>query len=233
MSTILGIEMSNPSASPGSSCVAIVRCVDHGADEVLASLPMPKAARGSDGVMALVEQACRSAGVSPGDIDAIAVGIGPGGYTALRIAVTTAKVLAGTLGCPVYAVPSAQIASEYISTEQCPAMITLASKGEKAWCAVVRLDDAGHKQIEPIGVCSSAVMETGKLCSLFGDGHLPDAFGELAESTGVTVCPIVLDAEACIRVSRGLDPIDPAKLSPLYAREPDAATQWRARHADQ
>ncbi len=47
-----------------------------------------------------------AAGLAKQDIDGIAVGIGPGSYTGIRIAVTTAKTLAWSLRLPVYGVSS-------------------------------------------------------------------------------------------------------------------------------
>jgi tRNA threonylcarbamoyladenosine biosynthesis protein TsaB len=48
-----------------------------------------------------VEELLRDAGVAADDIDAIAVGTGPGSYTGLRIGLVTARTLAVSLGVPV------------------------------------------------------------------------------------------------------------------------------------
>ncbi|WP_407944592.1 tRNA (adenosine(37)-N6)-threonylcarbamoyltransferase complex dimerization subunit type 1 TsaB [Paenibacillus rubinfantis] len=48
----------------------------------------------------------KAAGLAKQDLDGIAVGIGPGSYTGIRIAVTTAKTLAWSLRLPVYGVSS-------------------------------------------------------------------------------------------------------------------------------
>ncbi|HCT44583.1 MAG TPA: hypothetical protein DF699_05175, partial [Phycisphaerales bacterium] len=88
---------------------------------------MPKGTRGSDGVMRAIELICECNGVRPGSIARILVSVGPGGYTALRIATTTAKMLAHTLGAEVIPVPSALVASTALTPGMCPALITLAS----------------------------------------------------------------------------------------------------------
>ena len=48
-----------------------------------------------------VEEVLRQANVSKNQLDAIAVGVGPGSYTGLRIGVSTAKGLAYSLDIPV------------------------------------------------------------------------------------------------------------------------------------
>ncbi|HEY5077293.1 MAG TPA: tRNA (adenosine(37)-N6)-threonylcarbamoyltransferase complex dimerization subunit type 1 TsaB, partial [Acidimicrobiia bacterium] len=49
---------------------------------------------------------CERCGVELTQLSAVAVGIGPGMFTGLRVGVTTAKVLAQSLRVPVIAIPS-------------------------------------------------------------------------------------------------------------------------------
>ncbi|MFD3260512.1 tRNA (adenosine(37)-N6)-threonylcarbamoyltransferase complex dimerization subunit type 1 TsaB [Paenibacillus lentus] len=57
-------------------------------------------------LVAAIEEAMAAAGMDKKELDGIAVGVGPGSYTGVRIAVTTAKTLAWSLRLPVTAVSS-------------------------------------------------------------------------------------------------------------------------------
>lgn len=57
-------------------------------------------------LVSAIGEALSAAGVAKADLDGIAVGVGPGSYTGARIAVTTAKTLAWSLGLPVYGISS-------------------------------------------------------------------------------------------------------------------------------
>ena len=57
-------------------------------------------------LMGLIESAVRDAGVGLSDIDAIAVDVGPGSFTGVRIGVSCANAMAMALGIPVIPVVS-------------------------------------------------------------------------------------------------------------------------------
>ncbi|QSO51751.1 tRNA (adenosine(37)-N6)-threonylcarbamoyltransferase complex dimerization subunit type 1 TsaB [Alicyclobacillus curvatus] len=54
----------------------------------------------------MLQQLLQSAGWTPMDLTGVAVGMGPGSYTGVRLAVATAKALAATLSIPVIPIPT-------------------------------------------------------------------------------------------------------------------------------
>ncbi len=106
-----------------------------------------------------------------------------------------------------------------------PALIALASKNNLAHCSVVHSDG----DIQAVGVIDAAMIESLEICSIFADSFLPATFIQAAEHLGIEIYPIVLDARNCFDAASRIPPIAPIELAPIYAREPDAITQWRER----
>ena len=57
-------------------------------------------------LLVAIDEVCKRAGVPPTELDAVAVGAGPGSFTGLRIGMATAKGIAFATGKPLWAVSS-------------------------------------------------------------------------------------------------------------------------------
>lgn len=93
--TILGLD-----GALGVFSVAIARD-----DEVLASCEID-GKRALEGGLTSVADAMREAGVTPAEISRLAVGVGPGSFTGIRIAVSYAKALAIGWSVPLVGISS-------------------------------------------------------------------------------------------------------------------------------
>ncbi len=104
------------------------------------------------------------AGLQPEDIDAVAVTEGPGSYTGVRIAMTTAKVLCAMRGLPLYTIGTLHL---FAGMER--ARVLLDARGKRSYTAVY---DHG-KEIEAPHVEENAVLqETNTEENIIGDGRL-------------------------------------------------------------
>jgi tRNA threonylcarbamoyladenosine biosynthesis protein TsaB len=72
---------------------------------VLAEARHDQSGRTAD-LLVTLDNVCKRAKISPMDLDAIAVGAGPGSFTGLRIGMATAKGIAFAAGKPLWAVSS-------------------------------------------------------------------------------------------------------------------------------
>jgi tRNA threonylcarbamoyladenosine biosynthesis protein TsaB len=166
-----------------------------------------------------IAQVLADAGADRGDLTAIAVGVGPGPYTGLRVGVVTARVLGAALGLPVHGVCSLDvIAATAVAQNTGTAdgeflVATDARRRELYWA---RYDGAGQRLDGPhVSLPADIPAESGYLPAV-GEGPLlyPDL---LARAEG----PVYPAATAlCHIVARGH-----AKIlfpEPLYLRRPDA-----------
>lgn len=232
---ILGIENSNPDRGPGGFHGEVALACSEGKRIVaLGREPLNPASERDDDVMPAIDRLFRSAGCRPADLGAVAVSIGPGGFTGLRIATVTAKALAESLGCQCFAVPTAEALARGVEPSIRASRrlaVCLAWKNESVWCTRFRPDGtAGSAELVPFErVLEPAerldrwaiVADDRLVARLRVDGLVPE---------GAAVISPAYDALAVIEAAEGLDPVEPTALAPLYPREPEAVTKWRALH---
>ncbi|GAA1811194.1 tRNA (adenosine(37)-N6)-threonylcarbamoyltransferase complex dimerization subunit type 1 TsaB [Actinomadura chokoriensis] len=163
-----------------------------------------------------IAQVMAEAGAAPGDLSAIAVGVGPGPYTGLRVGLVTARSMGEVLSVPVHGVCTLDIIAWATGRDEPFVVATDARRKEVYWA---RYDSARVRATEPaVGPPSDVpqglpvVGEGGALYpEILGDsGHeplLPTA-GALAELT--------VSRLAGLKVPELLPP------EPLYLRRPDA-----------
>ncbi len=220
---VLAIETSNPSAhdDPPAAGVAAGLLGPRGRIEQIIEERLDPGSRHDDGLMPAIESLRGRLGVHPGGLARVCVSIGPGGYTALRIAATTANLLAETTGAERVAVPSAAVVAAGVR-EPPPFAVCLASKRGTTHATVFE-DGAPGRVVGLIGPDEVEGLGVGLIVA---DGFLPGPIRERAGALGVRIASPVFSPSACLRVGLGLEP-SPV-LWPVYAREAEAVRLWRA-----
>jgi tRNA threonylcarbamoyladenosine biosynthesis protein TsaB len=187
---------------------------DGEADEVVVEHVAERPMKHAEQLAPLIDRAMADAGIVRQDLTAIAVGVGPGPFTGLRVGLVTARTLAFVLDLPVYGVCSLDVlAVEAVDTGVVGEPFTVATDARRKEVYLARYDADGARLEGPL-VDKPAVLATDG--PVVGQGALlyPDAFprrvGPEAPSAGW-----LARAVAGERVEL-LDP------EPLYLRRPDA-----------
>lgn len=226
-SIFLAIETSNPSATapgePGGPGVAIARVTADSIEPLATEMLHPDAPHDANLIPA-IDRAFAKASLRPRDLNAVAVSIGPGGYTAVRVGVTTAKFIAEATGARCFAVPSACVVATRVHNDGTPFAVALGSKDNTVF--LTRF--CGGRAPLDAGKLITADDLPSDLKLLISDRFLPKPIRERAHALGIHILPPHFEPLACVEVAQGHQPVDPALLLPLYPREPEAVTKWRA-----
>jgi tRNA threonylcarbamoyladenosine biosynthesis protein TsaB len=214
-----------------TSTAASSACVLRADGESFEVIPPPerlvrRAAHASE-LMPAVAQVMERSGLDWPELDAIAVGVGPGAFTGLRIGVTTARALAHAAGLPLRPVSSLAALAAGIDAEERLAVID-AKRGE----VFAALQRPGGSEWEPVPMSPEALAEhvraSGATPLAAGDGSV--RFREALEAAGITVAPdeagahVVRGLHVC-RLAQGVADEPPETVFPDYLRAPDAKPQ--------
>jgi len=216
----LAIESSNPSAAQPS--VALVS-----AQEVLGIEPIDFKPH-TDDLITAIDRLFRRVGRMPRDLTAVAVSVGPGGYTAVRIAITTAKLICEATGAACHPIPTAHVVAASVESDK-PFGVALASKGESTFLTrfhprqgsdLPRARDEGR-------LITAADLDQLGISLLVIDRFAPAILSARAAELGIELRPPTLDPAAAASLTATFPAVDPAALAPLYPREPEAVTKWK------
>jgi tRNA threonylcarbamoyl adenosine modification protein YeaZ len=194
---------------------------------------MSPASRFDDDLLPAIERLYERVGLAPPETEAVGVSIGPGGFTGLRIAVSTAKMLAEGLGAKIVAVPSALVAAEAHEGPG-PILVALSAKGATAWVTRLVRDAGDAWSIDRKGLVDAAGLALEGAEALLADRYLPQAMRDRCGAARVPIVDPIFSPLACLgAAARRLDAgrtTDPLVLAPLYPRPPAAVSIWEDRH---
>jgi tRNA threonylcarbamoyladenosine biosynthesis protein TsaB len=180
-------------------------------DRVLAERTTVDARRHGELLAPAVAAVLRDAGVGRTAVDRVAVGVGPGPFTGLRVGLVTARMLGAVLGVPVVGVCTLDVLALMAVDDGVTGpfrVVTDALRREVHWATYdgTRRVDGPHVD-RPADVAWDG-LAVGAGAATYGD-HFPGARGPLLPTAAAT----------CRWVARGLPLLEP---EPLYLRRPDA-----------
>jgi tRNA threonylcarbamoyladenosine biosynthesis protein TsaB len=189
-------------------------------------------------ILPMVRELLASAGVTLADLDAIVVGVGPGGFTGVRLAVAVAQGLAFAMNKPVLAHSSLE-AMAVAAFEQGASDVIVgmdARMQQVYWAQYQFIDGELHTHTAPslddVAVFAEHIRAVRMPCAVVGNAH--QVFDEVAQAC--TQPHITLEnidhsaphAEHLLPVANHAwlegQAIPPEQLQPLYVRDKVAMT---------
>ncbi|MFG0249834.1 MAG: tRNA (adenosine(37)-N6)-threonylcarbamoyltransferase complex dimerization subunit type 1 TsaB [Phycisphaeraceae bacterium JB051] len=216
-------------------------------DQMLCAIDLPTPRRHRVDLMPSVAKVCEDHGIKPADIAEIYVSIGPGSFTGLRIAVTTAKVISMITGAKIVAVPTIDVVAQNVEPSDATLAVAVNEKhgtifgclyehnGDR-WQATSDADVQTLEQLLSPKTCSSDTQCTCEKAS-GGSGGKTQLLGEklppVPSREGLVVLDVLLakpQVKHVWQIGQQLASdqqfIDAYALVPLYAREPEAVKLW-------
>ena len=227
---LLGFDTATPQVSVGISADGAV----------VGGLQLAHGRRHAEHLAPGIQYLCGQLDVELSQLSGIAVGLGPGLFTGLRVGVTTAKTMAQSLRIPVVGVPSLDLVAYPLRhASRLIAAVLDARRGE-VFHARYRPVPGGVQRVSDyeVGTTDDLVADlvaTGEEVLLAGDGALQYqqalAAVDRAEQAGTSYAApstTALLELAAARMERE-EFSSPWEVQPLYLRQSDAELEWQRR----
>jgi tRNA threonylcarbamoyladenosine biosynthesis protein TsaB len=223
-----------------TTSTAQVGCAIGGHEGVLGSLHSTRGRRHAETLVPAIDVLCRQSRVELGDIGAIAVDVGPGMFTGLRVGVAAAKALSHAHRLPMVGVSSLDLLAFPLRHSRRLIVCAIDAGRGELFHATYRQVPGGLQRISGPEVASPADLASDLLATndeklLVGDGALRyrSAFEgvtrlELADQGMAFPNAGSLVQLAHARALRE-EFVGPGEASPLYLRKPDAEINWSTR----
>lgn len=215
---LIGFDTATPAVS-----VAL-----HDGERVIGSAGTVDARRQGELLAPMISSVLADAGVSREDLTAVAVGVGPGPYTGLRVGLVTARVLGAVLGIPVHGVCTLDIIAAQSPNGGREFLAAIDARRKEVYWA--RYDADGHRtdgpRVGPAADIDGAAAPDwpgppATALPVAGDGGrmYPEAFGPLTEPAHPDARMLCELVAADLQGSSRIELLPP---EPLYLRRPDA-----------
>ncbi|MGH9164862.1 MAG: tRNA (adenosine(37)-N6)-threonylcarbamoyltransferase complex dimerization subunit type 1 TsaB [Acidimicrobiales bacterium] len=227
---ILGIE----------TATAEVGCALGGVEGMLASFSSRRGRRHAETLVPAIEFVCRQARIELREVGVIAVDIGPGLFTGLRVGVATAKAMAQALRVPVIGLSSLDLLAFPVRHAHGLIAAVIDARRGEVFCALYRPVPGGIQQVAGPRACSprdlaSELVARGDDCLLVGDGaqRYAEVFddGGHIELGGAGLAHPSASALVELAHPRAIreEFVHVSEVEPLYLRKADAEVNWEQR----
>ena len=185
-------------------------------------------------LMPLVDSVLKAQGTDPRELRALAAGIGPGGFTGVKVGVATAKAMALALDLPLVGVPTLDLLAAHAPTGEDPLLACIDARQGLFYAAAYDVSGPVPARRSPMaclppeeaarlaaGLSSRRVTVAG-----FAPPALKEALLELGLEVALAEIPApgfpnaaTLLATACDLLERGSDG-DAFSVIPIYLKKP-------------
>lgn len=206
-----------------------------------------------DDLLPAIQRLSARTGRDAAGLSLIVMSAGPGGFTALRVATAAAKMLALATGAEVVALATAdalagawarRARAERGAGERAGLVVLLASKADSAFAVEYAAEDAARGLARGPGRLITAAEISGAATSGEGtdgsraagrvvvtDHFVPAVIATAARAAGMTIEAPEYDAAMVLELGFERAPVAAEALTPIYPREAEAVTKWRALRA--
>jgi tRNA threonylcarbamoyladenosine biosynthesis protein TsaB len=211
-----------------------------GHEGVLASTRSVRGRQHAETLVPSIEFVCKQARIELSEISVVAVDIGPGLFTGLRVGVAAAKAMAHALRVPMIGVSSLDLVAFPLRFSSKLIVAAVDARRGELFTAFYRQVPGGIQRLTPHHVVSpddlaSELLATAEECVLVGDGAVRyrEVFEGLHKVEIIeeglaypAASSLVMLAHAQALREQWVKPWD---LQPLYLRKPDAEINWQTR----